>query len=188
MEGLEHIEAARAEGRGVLLLSAHFTTVELACRLLIEVIQPPARMLVRRHGWAPLEALVDVGRRAHAATRWKKGHWWPASRTKAGEAVLWRRPGLQLAERVRPFFGVPRRHWPPRRASPNARNAVTLPHGRGVMPTGRYRLTIGAPWPDWPSGDAEADAARYMAELEAAAARRPRSTSGCTGASRHGLG
>ena len=66
VEGLEHIEAARAEGRGVLLLSAHFTTVELACRLLNEVIQPPARMLVRRHGWAPLEALVDVGRRAHA--------------------------------------------------------------------------------------------------------------------------
>jgi KDO2-lipid IV(A) lauroyltransferase len=38
---------------------------------------------------------------------------------------------------------------------------------------GRYRLWIEPPWRDWPSGDASADAARYMAELERVVRRHP---------------
>src|SRR5262249_35959328 len=34
MTGLEHLEAARRAGRGALLLSAHFNSIEIGCRAL----------------------------------------------------------------------------------------------------------------------------------------------------------
>ena len=37
VEGREHLEAARSRGRGVILLTAHFTTMEMAGRVLASV-------------------------------------------------------------------------------------------------------------------------------------------------------
>ena len=34
MEGREHLDAALAKGKGVILLSAHFTTLEMGARIL----------------------------------------------------------------------------------------------------------------------------------------------------------
>ena len=36
LDGLEHIEAARAEGKGIILLSAHFTTLDIGGRLIVD--------------------------------------------------------------------------------------------------------------------------------------------------------
>ncbi|MEZ5485085.1 MAG: lysophospholipid acyltransferase family protein [Lysobacteraceae bacterium] len=175
VDGLEHVEAARAEGRGVLLLSAHFTAVELACRLLNEAIDPPARMLVRRHGWMPLEALVDAGRRAHAAsTLEKKDISGLLRELKAGNAVLYGGDQDFSSQNVFvPFFGIPASTLATTPRIAARANAVTLSFWCRRQTDGRYRLTIGPPWPGYPSGDAETDAARYMAELEAAVREAP---------------
>ena len=175
VDGMEHIETARAEGRGVLLLSGHFTTVELACRLLNETIVPPARMLVRRHDWAALEALVNSGRKAHAElTLEKKDVAGLLRELKAGHIVLYGGDQDFSTQNVFvPFFGVPASTLATTPRLAERANAVTLPLWSHRKADGRYRLTIGAPWPDWPSGDVETDAARYMAELEAAVRRAP---------------
>ncbi|MCB1559527.1 MAG: lysophospholipid acyltransferase family protein [Xanthomonadales bacterium] len=174
-EGLEHIEAARAEGRGILLLSAHFTTVELACRLLNEVIDPPARMLVRRHGWAPLEALVDRGRRAHAvSTLEKKDIGGLLRELKTGNTVLYGGDQDFSSQNVFvPFFGIPASTLATTPRIAARANAVTLPLWCKRKADGRYQLTVGPPWHGYPSGDSLADAARYMAELEAAVREAP---------------
>lgn len=62
--GLEHLDAALARGRGVLLLSGHFSTLELAMRLLI--LFRPIHGVYRPHG-NPVMDFHMTRRRAHHA-------------------------------------------------------------------------------------------------------------------------
>ena len=54
-----------------------------------------------------------------------------------------------------------------------ASGARALPLWMQRHADGRYSLRIEPAWPGWPTGDARADAARYMAELEAVVRRAP---------------
>src|SRR5262249_56952848 len=47
IQGTEHLHAALARGRGVILLTAHFTSLELAGRILLSVTPVPLGFLYR---------------------------------------------------------------------------------------------------------------------------------------------
>jgi KDO2-lipid IV(A) lauroyltransferase len=175
VEGLEHVVAAQAAGRGVLLLTGHAPQLELGGRLLALALDQPLEIVVRRHGNACLERFVDrARRRAFAATVGKKDTR-ALLRSLAGGRLVAMAADQDFAYRhvFVPFFGVPA-------ATLAALPDIAARGGADVLfwwcarePDGRYRLQVQPPWTHWPSGDATADAARYMQALEAAVRAHP---------------
>src|SRR5690625_3127763 len=65
VEGLEHMDAARARGRGVIVVSGHFTTLEVCGRLMCDHI--PLAGMYRPHAQPGMEWAVRRGRARYAA-------------------------------------------------------------------------------------------------------------------------
>jgi KDO2-lipid IV(A) lauroyltransferase len=172
--GLEHLDAARADGHGVILVSAHFTTLEVCLRLLCQHVALGA--MYRPHEQAALEWAVKRGRLRHAKAMFARDELRPAIRHLKQGGVLWFAPDQETrrGESVFvPFFGQPA--WSLTSTHQLARlgGAAVLPLFHERLDDGRYRLEIGAPLDGFPTRDATADTARIMATLEGLIRRRP---------------
>ncbi len=64
IEGLEHLQQALSRGHGVILLSAHFASLEIATRFLI--MQLPVHATYRPHENPVVEYWMQKNRAAHA--------------------------------------------------------------------------------------------------------------------------
>lgn len=168
VEGIEHLEQARASGKGVILLSAHFTSLELTARLLFPRI--PFLPVYRPHD-DPVQEHVIAGSRAY----------W------TGEAISRERP-KEILRALRKGEVV----WYAPDQNSGRKSAVFVPFcgelastsigtsklagitGAAVVPfkavrradASGYQLTIEPPLENFPSGDAEADATRINAVIE----------------------
>lgn len=175
VEGLEHLRAAMAQGRGVLLVTGHMPHFELAGRLLGEALGRKVALHARRHNDACVDRWIDDARHgAFSRTIAKKDKAALLAALAGGEAVLYLGDqDFSYRHAFVPFFGVPA-------ATVTALPALMREAGVAALPLwmrrgadGRYRLRIEPQWPDWPTGDPQADAARYMAELEAVVRQAP---------------
>lgn len=178
VEGWEHVAAARAGGRGVILLTPHCTTLELggcflARRLPIVVTYKPdkdplADRLIRhnrmRHVTTPEHGLLPADDVRGMLRVLRRG------------GVIWYAPDINYKGRERvfaDFFGVPAATAPhPARIAAHGQ-ARMLPYVVVHQADGGYRLVIDPPLADFPSGDAEADTRRMNQALEALVARCP---------------
>lgn len=173
-EGLRHLEEAAGAKTGLLLLSAHFTSLELGARM--------AQMHLKRLGIAttgmykaPHNPVVDrVMRRRrefHLGERSipKDDVRGLVKALKRGHAVWYaadQRARNKFSAEV-PFFGVPAR-------TNLATSRIVAMSGATVVPfftlrreDGRgYRLIVRPPLRDFPSGDEQADARRINALIE----------------------
>jgi KDO2-lipid IV(A) lauroyltransferase len=116
-QGFNHLEQAVEEGRGVLLLSAHFTSLELGCRLLA-LHDPLFRLRNPQHvtykeGRNPLaNAVMLKSRLRHAGAGRVISRRDVRALLKAlrEKAILWYAPDQDGGRRnsvFAPFFGVP---------------------------------------------------------------------------------
>ncbi len=172
--GLDRLVAARADGRGVLLIGPHFTTLEICTRLLC--LHAPIAGMYRPHDTAAMDWAVRHGRMGHATAMFSREALRPAIRHLKDGGILWFAPDQETRRGDSvfvPFFG--RLAWSLTSTHQMARlsGARVLPLFHVRLPDGRYRVEIGEPLEDFPTRDPVADTARVMAILEATIRRAP---------------
>lgn len=168
-EGLENLHEALDTGRGVLLVTAHFTCLEIGGRLAALVFAGAGGMY-RPLRSPVLEWYQNRGRSRYTACMIGKNDLRGAVRFLRSGGVLWYAPDQDFgAERsvFVPFFGLPT-------ATLVATERLVQLTGCAVVPmfplydTAARRYTVKL-WPalkDFPTGDVIADLARINALLE----------------------
>ena len=174
VEGLEHLEALRAQGRGVLLVSAHFVHLELCARLLCRHV--PVAGMYRPHGDAAMEWAVKAGRLRYACAMYARDELRPALKHLKAGGILWFAPDQESRRGDSvfvPFFGRPAWSLTSTHQLARLSGAAVCPFFHERLADGRYRLVVQAPLADFPSKEATADTSRVMAALEAMIRRVP---------------
>ena len=167
VEGVEHIRAAHAAGRGVLLVSGHFSTLEICGRLLCDHVAVAG--MYRRHDTAPMEWAVKRGRLRYARAMFAREEVRGAIRHLKQGGLLWYAPDQDMLGRdtvFAPFFGLPAATITATHQFARLSGCVVIPFAHR-REGGRYILSVQPPLPDFPSDDAAADSARVNAAIEA---------------------
>ena len=167
IEGLEHIERVRAEGRGVLLLSGHFLTLEICGRLLCRHI--PLAGMYRRHGAPAFEWAVKRGRLRYAAAMFAREELRAAVKHVKAGGLLWYAPDQDMRGKdtvFAPFFGVPASTITATFQLARLTKAAVIPFFHHRDGRGGYVLRIGAPLEEIPGEDEAAHTARVNALIE----------------------
>lgn len=169
IEGLENLERARSQGKGAILLSFHFTTLDLAGTLLARHV--PMGFMYRPHNNPAIDAVITGGRLryTHAAIPRES----PRAMLKAlkDNLVVAYYPDHDLGRKNSefvPFFGI-------ETAWVSAISRMAAASGAPVLPFFNERkadgsglkLTILPPLDNFPTSDVKADLMRVSALLEA---------------------
>ena len=167
VEGLEHLQAARAGGRGVIIISGHFVTLELAARLMCD--HAPLAGMYRPHDGAAMEWAVLRGRLRYATAMFTREELRPALRHLKQGGLLWFAPDQDTRRGDSvfvPFFGRPAYSLTSTHQLARLSGAAVLGFAHVRHDDGSYTLRLTPAFEDFPSADATADTARVMAAIE----------------------
>ena len=174
VEGLEHIHAAQAQGRGVIVVSGHFTTLEVCGRLMCDHI--PMAGMYRPHTEPAMEWAVRRGRARYAAAMFPKQDVRGAVRHLKRGGLLWYAPDQDPSRGDAvfvPFFGHPAHSLTSTHALARMSGAAVVFYEHRRREDGSYALKLSPALEDFPSGDATADTARVMGGIETMARNAP---------------
>ena len=168
VQGVEHVRAELERGRGVILLSGHFLTLELCGRLLCDHL--PVAGLYRRHADPVLEWAVRRGRMRYAASMFAREELRAAAKHLKSGGILWYAPDQDMRGKdavFAPFFGIPASTITATHQLARLSGAAVMPffHRRAERGHG-YIIRIEAPLEDFPSADPVRDAARVNGLIE----------------------
>lgn len=174
--GLEHLQAALELQRGVLLLTAHFTTLEIGGAF-IRFEVPRLRAVYRPNRNALLDALIKQGRERVAERAIPRHNVREILKSLKDRIPVWYAPdqgyrGAQSA--MISFFGHPAPTTTATSRLARASGAPVLPFFAERLPRGRgYRLWIEPMLADFPTDDPVADTERLHRVLEKQILRAP---------------
>lgn len=168
LEGLAHLDAARAEGKGVILLLAHFTTLEMCGWVLsrhipdLDVVYKPTHNVV-------VERLMSRIRRASLGGLIASSDFRGIVRALRAGRILWYVPDQDFGRRrtvFAPFMGVPAATLNMTSRLAERTGAAVLPVQSLRLPDGTWEVRIEPALSDFPSGDDVADATAVNAVIE----------------------
>lgn len=173
-EGLEHLEQAKTEGKGIILLTGHFTSMELGGRLIM--LKTPAYVMFRQFKNPLFNAVMMRARTFHSEGIVLRDDPRSMLRALRKNKVVWYAPDQDFGKRTAvfaKFFGV-------QAATIVATARMVKMTGARIVPfvprreaDGSYTVTIGKAWEEYPSGDDLADAQRINDWLEQEIRRSP---------------
>lgn len=175
IRGLEHVTTATAEGRGLLIVTAHLTCLEIGGRALGERV--PFKAVYRPLRNEVLEWYQNRGRARYCLGMISKRELRGVIRHLRSGGVVWYAPDQDfgpLESVFAPFFGVETATLQATQRLPAMTGcAVVTMFPRFVARTGRYEVEVSPPLADFPGEDARADLARINAALEGQVRKAP---------------
>jgi KDO2-lipid IV(A) lauroyltransferase len=175
VEGLEHLAAARAQGHGVILLSAHFTTLEVCGRLLS--LHTDLHLMYRPIQNPVIEHVMRVSRERHFDRAIPRNEVRQLLKSlKEGKPVWYATDqGYRGKDsRLIPFFGIPAPTNTVLTRLAKTSSAPVVPFfAKRLSGTQGYHLKVGPILEGFPSDDPDADALRVNAWLESCIREAP---------------
>jgi KDO2-lipid IV(A) lauroyltransferase len=168
IEGREHIEQAMARGKGVIFLTAHFTSIEISGRLLANIC--PALPMYRPNANPLLERIMVRNRERHVERTIPRSDTRLMIRTLRDGKGVWFAPDQNFGAKgavFAPFFGIAASSNPSLSRFTKMTGAAVVPFVVFRRPGGGYRLVAEPALDGFPSDDAVADTTRYNAITEA---------------------
>ena len=167
IEGLEHLERSRAQGRGVLLVGAHFSHLELCARLVSQRIRIAG--MYRMMDDAVFERAVLRARLRYAEAMFTKDELRASVKYLRRGGTLWYAPDQDMRGKdtlFAPFFGLAASTLSATHHLARLSGAAVIPFFHKREPNGGYAIKLEAPLENFPSTDIAADTARINASIE----------------------
>ena len=171
--GAEHLEAALAGGRGVILFGGHFTTFEIGGRILSSRYEVGATYRPHRDPWWDSTLRAGRTRYLSALVGYKDAR--AMVRYLGRNGILWYAPDQDSSGRSRGRRRVFARFFAERAAMTTATAWLVRKSGARIVPSASHRRADDTGWDvvlepaleGYPSGDDLADAERLNKVLEA---------------------
>ncbi len=169
LSGVEHVNTALESGRGVIMLAAHFTTLEVSGRVLANAI-PPFDAVFRKNRSEFMTELQRTGREVSADATIEKRDIKKMVRSLRDGRAVWYAPDQSYNRKgseVIEFFGVPAMHTTATSTLARLGKAIVVPFFPRRLEDGTYELLLLPAFDDFPGDNPVDDTRRYLEALEA---------------------